>query len=184
MRADASKTIAQHREPEHYEQANQAMTFLRNRISLLIVIIAGFALAACSGMGSSALIDAGTGCIGDSSECVSRRQAALNEMTGDASHAWVYRQARGSAYLSGVRAFAYRSAKNRLSCAQLHHGMEEMAAAPRVLARDDPSGGDPAQLSRAKMLSATVNRELSKEYSNACLSPKRAKPGHAARGTG
>ena len=149
-----------------------------------LAVATSLALAACSGLGSAARIDAGNRCIGDSSTCISRRQAALNEMTNDPSHAWVYQKAPGSAYLSGVRAFAYRAAKNRLNCAQLHHGMEEMAAAPNVLALDDPSGGDPAQLSRAKILSKNVNRELSREYSKACLSPTHAKPGHTARGAG
>lgn len=153
-------------------------------VAILISLGLSLGLAACSGFGGGALIDAGNKCIGDSSECISRRQAALHEMTSDPSHGWVFEKATGSSYLTGVRAFAYQSAKTRLNCAQLHHGMEEMAAAPKVLARDDPSGGDPAQLSRAKILSKNVNRLLSKEYSRVCLSPTKARPGHSGRGRG
>jgi len=51
----------------------------------------------------------------------------------------------------------------------------EMAAAPGVLGNDDPSGGDPAQLSRAKILSSSVQRDLSKRYRSNCNGKRRTK---------
>ena len=134
----------------------------------MLVLASAFSLAACSGFGDAGLINAGTKCIGDSSKCISRRQTALNVMLVDGSRAWVYEVPSGSAYLSGVRAFAFQKTKDALSCQELQHGMMEMAAAPSVLARDDPSGGDRAQLSRAKILSASVHRDLAKRYRKNC----------------
>jgi len=132
-------------------------------------------LSGCSMIGSSGVINAGTNCIGDSGDCISKREAALNTMMADGSKAWVYDVPNGSAYLSGVRAFAYQKRVASLTCHELQHGMIEMAAAPSVLARDDPSGGDPAQLSRAKILSSTVHSDLSKRYRIHCKKKSKKK---------
>ena len=153
-------------------------SILRNPINLSVglwrgVVLSGFVLGCgllqgCSGLGGGDVINAGTSCIGDSGKCISRREAALNAMLGDQTRAWVYDVPRGSAYLTGVRAFAYQKTMNKLSCKELRHGMKEMAAAPSVLARDDPSNDDPAQLSRAKILSASVHRSLKKRFRRKC----------------
>jgi len=159
--------------PEINEMSGQYMfldDYFDNRIwpRFALALFSAFSLSGCSYFGDAGLINAGTNCIGDSSECISRRQSALNTMLKDGRRAWIFDLPSGSAYLTGVRAFAYQKVQASLTCRELQHGMMEMAAAPSVLARDDPSGGDPAQLSRAKILSDSVHRDLAKRYRQNC----------------
>jgi len=148
---------------------------VRLKTGMVLILLCGFALSGCSVFGGSGVIDAGTSCIGDSSGCISKREAALNAIMADSSKAWVYDVPDGAAYLTGVRAFAYRKLLPSLTCKELQHGMMEMAAAPSVLGNDDPSGGDPAQLSRAKILSSSVQRDLSKRYLGNCKRKRKKK---------
>jgi hypothetical protein len=60
-----------------------------------------------------------------------------------------------------VRLFAYRSKKSELTCEELAHGRREAEAAPKSLR--STQGLSPAQISRAMMFAAEVNKELSAE---------------------
>jgi hypothetical protein len=118
------------------------------------------ATAACSGFG---LGDsrAGLSCVDDSPQCVARRQATLKAFLADRSRAWVKEAPTAQAHASGVRLFAFRSAKAELTCEELALGRREAEAAPRALRGQ--SGLSPAQVSRAALLAAEVQQELAAE---------------------
>ena len=113
--------------------------------------------------GASARRDsrAGLSCIDDSTECVEQRQATLKAMLADKDRAWVKEPATPHAHASGVRLFAFRSSKAELTCEQLAHGRKEAEGAPKAL--KGGQGLSPAQISRASMFAAEVNKELSVE---------------------
>jgi hypothetical protein len=116
-------------------------------------------LAAC-GMG---LDDsrAGLSCIDDTPRCIGQRQATLKAMLSDREHKWVREPATPQAHASGVRLFAFRSVKAQLTCEELLHGRREAEAAPRAL--KGQQGLSPAQVSRAALFAAEVQRELAAE---------------------
>ena len=117
-------------------------------------------LAGCSGIG---LDDsrAGLSCIDDSPHCVERRQAALKALLADKDRKWVREAATPHAHATGVRMFAFRSRKAELSCEELLHGHREATAAPKAL--KGHQGFSPAQISRASLFAAEVQRELAAE---------------------
>ncbi len=117
-------------------------------------------LAACSGPN---LDDsrAGLACVDDSPQCVERRQTTLKHLLSDKERRWVKEPATPHAHASGVRLFAFRSAKAELTCDELVHGRREAEAAPRAL-KGQPSLS-PAQVSRAALFAAEVQRELAAE---------------------
>jgi hypothetical protein len=131
--------------------------------STTIALLCGFgvALPACSGMLGPDDNRAGLSCIDDSTECVDRRQATLKAMLADKDHAWVKEQPTPHAHASGVRLFAFRSKKTELSCEELAHGRREAETVPKSL--KNSQGLSPAQISRASMFAAEVNKELTAE---------------------
>jgi hypothetical protein len=104
---------------------------------------------------------AGLSCIDDSPRCIDRRQATLRAMLSDKERRWVKEAATPEAHASGVRLFAFRSAKADLTCEELALGRREAEAAPRAL-KGGP-GLSPAQVSRASLFAAEVRRELAVE---------------------
>jgi hypothetical protein len=118
------------------------------------------ALAACSG---PSLDDsrAGLSCVDDTPQCIERRQMTLRHLLSDKEHRWVREAPTPQAHASGVRLFAFRSAKAELTCDELVHGRREAEAAPRAL--KGQSGLSPAQVSRAALFAAEVQRELAAE---------------------
>ena len=119
----------------------------------------GLWLSACSGV---SLDDrAGLSCVDDSLECVARREATLKAMLADGERRWVRERPTPLAHASGVRLFAFRSKRAELSCAELVHGRKEAEAAPKAL--KGQRGLSPAQISRASMLAAEVQKELAAE---------------------
>jgi len=119
----------------------------------------GLWLSACSGIGFDDR--AGLSCVDDSPECVARREATLKAMLADKDRRWVREAPTAKAHASGVRLFAFRSAKAELSCAELVHGRKEAEAAPRAL--KGQQGLSPAQISRASLFAAEVGKELAGE---------------------
>jgi hypothetical protein len=104
---------------------------------------------------------AGLSCIDDSTECVERRQVTLKAMLADKDRAWVREAPTPQAHASAVRLFAFRSKKSELTCEELAHGRKEAEGAPKMLKASQ--GLSPAQISRASMFAAEVNKELSAE---------------------
>jgi hypothetical protein len=116
-------------------------------------------LSACSGV---SLDDrAGLACIDDTPECVASREATLKSMLADKTRGWVREAPTARAHASGVRLFAFRSKKAELSCEELGHGRREAEAAPKAL--KGQQGLSPAQISRASLFAAEVQRELAAE---------------------
>jgi hypothetical protein len=104
---------------------------------------------------------AGLTCIDDSAHCVGQRNATLKAMLADKDRKWVKEAPTAHAHASGVRLFAFRTAKADLSCEELAHGRREAESAPKAL--KGQTGLSPAQVSRAAMFAAEVQRELAAE---------------------
>jgi len=127
--------------------------------------ICGLWLSACGfgiGLDDSR---AGLSCVDDSPQCIERRQTTLKSMLSDKERRWVKEAPTPQAHASGVRLFAFRSAKSDLTCDELGHGRREAEAAPLVLkgALKGQGGLSPAQVSRAALLAGEVQRELAAE---------------------
>jgi hypothetical protein len=103
----------------------------------------------------------GLSCVDDSPRCIDRRQATLRAMLSDKERRWVKEPATPEAHASGVRLFAFRTAKAVLTCEELLLGRREAEAAPGAL-KGGP-GLSPAQVSRASLFAAEVRRELAAE---------------------
>jgi hypothetical protein len=108
------------------------------------------------------------GCVDDSKVCIDQRQAALRTLQGDHSRAWIKQPASINAYATGVRLFAYKTEKARLTCDELAIGRREAEAAPSVLRSPQAHGLNPAIVSRSLMFAADVNRELGHEQQRRC----------------
>ncbi len=132
-------------------------------IPMMIAPFAGIAMmvSACTGLFGPEDNRAGLSCIDDSPECVERRQTTLNALLADKERGWVRETATPQAHASGVRLFAFRSAKSDLTCEELAHGRKEAEGAPKAL--KGGQGLSPAQISRASLFAAEVNKELAAE---------------------
>jgi hypothetical protein len=104
---------------------------------------------------------AGLSCIDDSAHCVAQREATLKAMLADEKRKWVREAPTQLAYASGIRLFAFRSSKTELSCEELSVGRREAQVAPKAL-KGHP-GLSPAQVSRASLFAAQVQKELAVE---------------------
>jgi hypothetical protein len=126
-------------------------------------------LAGCAGGdGPEVVTTAGLGCVDDSIECISKRQAALRELVGDKDRKWVKAPATASSYASGVRLFAFKTKKKELTCDELVLGRKEADGAPQVLRGPEARSLTPAQASRGIMLAGEVSRELTNEFVRRC----------------
>ncbi len=135
-----------------------------------------FALTACLSACSGSVIDgssetsamANHGCVDDSKACIDQRQGALRTLQSDRTHAWVRHPATINSYATGVRLFAFKTEKARLSCDELVIGRREADAAPGVLRSPQAHGLNPAVVSRSLMFATEVSRELDREQQRRC----------------
>lgn len=126
-------------------------------------------LAGCSGsVIESPSAQAEYGCMDDSKACIDQRQMVLKSLVSDKSRGWVKHPASAAAYASGVRMFAFKTEKQRLSCDELSSGRREAEGAPRVLRSPQAQGLTPAQVSRGIMFADEVSRELTREAQRRC----------------
>ena len=132
-------------------------------IAVMMAPLAGLAmmLSACTGLFGPEDNRAGLSCIDDSPECLEQRKTTLNALLADKDRSWVKETPTPQAHASGVRLFAFRSAKAELSCDELAHGRKEAETAPKAL--KGSQGLSPAQISRASMFAAEVHKELAAE---------------------
>ena len=107
-------------------------------------------------------------CVDDSRQCIDQRQGALKGILSDKSRGWVKEPATPAAYASGVRMFAFKTEKPRLTCDELAAGRREADAAPQSLRGAAGQGLSPAQVSRGVMFAAEVGKELSAEIKRRC----------------
>jgi hypothetical protein len=133
---------------------------IRQSVLAMALGLCALWLAAC---GASLFDDekAGLSCIDDSARCVGQRGATLKAMLADKDRTWVKVAPTAHAHASGVRLFAFRATKAALSCEELAHGRREAQAAPQAL--KGQADLSPAQVSRATLFAAEVQRELAAE---------------------
>jgi hypothetical protein len=121
--------------------------------------LGGLGLALLAGCSGISLDDrAGLSCIDDTPYCVAQREKTLKSMLADKDHKWVREAPTAQAHATGVRLFAFRSKKAELSCDDLLHGRREAETAPKML--KGHQGLSPAQVSRATLFAAEVQKEL------------------------
>jgi len=151
----------------------RAIDRLRGRgvaASFLVTVACGL-LAACGGSivdGSADLPTANHGCVDDSKACIDQRQASLRTLQADKSRAWIKQPASVNSYATGVRMFAFKTEKARLSCDELSAGRREADNAPAVLRSPQANGLNPATVSRGLMFAAEVGKELDRERQRRC----------------
>ncbi|MEO1207362.1 MAG: hypothetical protein AAFV45_13640 [Pseudomonadota bacterium] len=141
----------------------------RRAILTAVCGVLACALPGCAGGPSKAIGNPAEGlnCIDDSARCVAKRQATLRYYMASPDRNWIRQRPDGAAYASGVRLFAYKRQKDKLSCSELKSGVNEANGAPRAL---KAAGGrlTPAQVSRGKMLAQEVGRDLKREMRRRC----------------
>ena len=144
------------------------VTFRQRRLSVgaALLIASTAALAGCSGAvtqseGWAPITN--HGCVDDSKTCIEQRQATLRSLQADKSRSWVRQPANVNAYATGVRLFAYKTEKTRMTCDELGIGRREADGAPSVLRSPQATGLNPAIVSRGLMFATEVSRELTRE---------------------
>lgn len=136
---------------------------------LTLALCAALCLSGCAGGdGPDIATPAGLGCVDDSLECITKRQAALRQLVADKDRRWVKEPPNAASYASGVRLFAYKTKKKELSCEELSAGRREADGAPGVLRGPQAAKLTPAQASRGIMLAGEVSRELGNEMARRC----------------
>lgn len=146
------------------------MAFPVLTVALAILCLVPTLLLVACGVGPDKPVGsptAGLTCLDDSPGCIAKRQATLQHYTSSPDRSWIRQRPDAAAYASGVRLFAYKRQKSRLSCAELASGIAEADAAPRTLEAAS-SRLTPAQLSRGKMLANEVSSELKRERRRRC----------------
>jgi len=101
--------------------------------------------------------------------CVSVSQCAsvLKAMVEDPDRAWVNWPASAKTLANGVRLFAYRSLRPKLTCPELTTALHELTIAQAAFA-GPVSGLEQAQIDRAHELATQVESELKTERASRC----------------
>jgi hypothetical protein len=169
VRRDAALAGRYRRETRFYAGCNVSVTKPFSGAATVLIVVCG--LGGCSG----AVIDGGAqapvvnhGCVDDSKQCVDQRQAALRTLQADKSRVWVKQPATVGAYATGVRMFAFKTEKTRMTCDELGVGRREADSAPGVLRSGQAKGLTPAQVSRSLMFAHEVGKELDRERQRRC----------------
>ena len=100
---------------------------------------------------------------GSDAACLSQLRALID----DPERRWIGSPLPPAEYARGVRLFAYRVLRARLTCSELVIALAEIEAARKPLAGPVP-GITPAQAARARMLSDEVEAELRAERTARC----------------
>jgi|EndMetStandDraft_9_1072997.scaffolds.fasta_scaffold07181_2 hypothetical protein len=100
---------------------------------------------------------------GSDAACLSQ----LRTLIDDPERRWIGSPLPTAEYARGVRLFAYRVLRARLTCSELVIALAEIEAARKPLTGPVP-GITPAQAARARMLSDEVEGELRVERANRC----------------
>lgn len=141
----------------------------RRIAAALGVVVSSALLSACSGtVVESEAPAVNHGCIDDSKHCIEQRQTVLRGLLADKSRKWVRDPASTGSYATGVRLFAFKTEKPRLSCDELAVGRREADNAPGALRGPSGKGLPPAVISRGVMFAGEVSKELTKEAQRRC----------------
>lgn len=128
-------------------------------------VIAGLALAGLTAGCSVVTADNDTPCLDDSKSCIEARTTAFNAMKSDTGRKWIGKPVNARVHASGVRMFAYRVSKDKLSCTELTAGMNEMTAVRSALS-GPVAGASKDRIVQAKMLADETWAELKKVHQN------------------
>jgi hypothetical protein len=144
---------------------NYAHLVCSTRAHLGLVLLSGVLLSGCSAEISKPDTQASQnfGCVDDSPGCISQRQGALRQLQTDAGRGWVRQPASINSYATGVRLFAFKTEKQRMTCDELAIGRREAAAAPNVLRSPQAMAIQPQIRNRSLMLADEVSKELGRE---------------------
>jgi hypothetical protein len=110
----------------------------------------------------SATVAATAGCR-DAAAC----DGLLRTLVEGRDRSWILGPPTPQAHVSGVRMFAYRALRPRLTCGELAVGIEEMRSVPNALATK-PAGTTTGDVERALDLAARVQEELRTERESRC----------------
>lgn len=108
------------------------------------------------------------GCLDDSRQCIEQRQAQLRQLQSDRNRAWVRQPASIGSYATGVRLFAFKTEKQRLSCEEINIGRREADQAPNALRSPQAASIQPGIRNRSLMLADEVGKELGREAQRRC----------------
>ena len=105
----------------------------------------------------------------DEASCrqVERCAGVLKAMVAHADRSWIGRPATPAALANGVRLFAYRTLRTKLTCEELALAHTEVDRAVKIFAAAVP-GLELAQVTRARTLSIQVRAELHSESALRC----------------
>lgn len=146
-----------------------AQPTVRRTVAVFGLIAVVAMVCGCSGTVIESEAPAGNhGCIDDSKHCIDQRQAALRTLLADKSRKWVREPASAGSYATGVRLFAFKTEKQRLSCDELAAGRREADAGPGTLRGPSGQGLPPAVISRGVMFAGEVSKELTREAQRRC----------------
>jgi hypothetical protein len=96
-------------------------------------------------------------------------EALLRELIEGADRSWIARSETPEGLLTGVRMFAFRTLRPRLTCGELAVAMRQLRSVPEAL-RPAPAGSSPEDVVRATRLAAEVHDELRAESDARCRS--------------
>jgi hypothetical protein len=138
--------------------------------SPLAAMLASIGFGACSASisGPETAAVPSYGCIDDSPACVAQRQGLLRQLQADRAKTWVRQPASIGSYASGVRLFAFKTEKQKLSCDELSIGRREADSAPLALRSPQAQTIQPGIRNRSLMLADEVGKELSREAQRRC----------------
>ena len=94
-------------------------------------------------------------------------ETLLRKMTEGPDRSWIDRTDSPEALLTGVRMFAFRTLRPKLTCLELSVALEQLRAVPAAL-RPPPAGGSPEDIARTTRLAAEVHDELRAENEARC----------------
>lgn len=101
--------------------------------------------------------------------------SVLKAMVADTDRTWIDRPATPTVLANGVRLFAYRALRSKLSCGELATALSEVETAARSFS--GPVGGlQPEQVRRVRGLSIEVGGELRTERERRCAPQSKEGP--------
>jgi hypothetical protein len=96
-------------------------------------------------------------------DCLAQLKALVSNERRD----WIGQPVPAAVFATGVRLFAYRALRPKLTCKQLELALGEIDVARRTIYNPIP-GITPEQIDRVRVLNAQVEDELRTERANRC----------------
>lgn len=94
-------------------------------------------------------------------------ETLLRKMTEGPDRSWIDRTDTPETLLTGVRMFAFRTLRPKLTCPELSVALEQLRGVPAAL-RPPPAGSSPEDIARTTRLAAEVHDELRAENETRC----------------